>query len=494
MKSTDPSQPAARSRYLVARNTMVLMLGQFLGMPLSMLVNVLMGRILGPEQYGRFFVLGAFVTLGLLFAEFGMANALPTRIAAQRAAAGLYLGSAIAWEVLATLVISTIMLTGAWLHGSSPLVLVTLALLLLGQGLTLLVRLVGDATRGLERAELAALSQLAIQAVTALLVIPTLLMGGQLNACLIATAVAVLVVLIPTLFAARRGGLHGLRVDMGTARMLVQGGVSFLVLNLVLYLQPTIDAWFMTAYASEQAIGWNAAARKLINPMIYPSTALTAALFPTLSRLWHQDRGDFARTTREALHASVLITIPLAVGCAAFAELGILLYSKEAYGPAITNLRILAAYMFPLYMSMVLGTCLNAIGRQRTWTAVQCLCIVISLVADPLLVPWFQQHYGNGGLGVNLTTLGSELVMMSLGFWLLPSGIIDRGLLMQLLRASAAGAAMALCAWLLADVPLWVSIPATLATYAIALIAFGGLKLAEVSHFLNMMRRGRQPV
>ena len=44
----------------------------------------------------------------------------------------------------------------------------------------------------------------------------------------------------------------------------------------------------------------------------------------------------------------------------------------------------------------------------------------MSLVLNPLLVPWFQQRAGNGGLGVSVATVVSEVLMVAGGFWLAP--------------------------------------------------------------------------
>ena len=39
-----------------------------------------------------------------------------------------------------------------------------------------------------------------------------------------------------------------------------------------------------------------------------------------------------------------------------------------------------------------------AAGRERPWAISQFLCVVVSAALDPILVPWFQAHRGNGGL------------------------------------------------------------------------------------------------
>ena len=52
----------------------------------------------------------------------------------------------------------------------------------------------------------------------------------------------------------------------------------------------------------------------------------------------------------------------------------------------------------------------------------------MSVVLDPLLIPWAQRTFGNGGLGVTISIAAAEIAMVSSGLWLLPRGVVDRTL------------------------------------------------------------------
>jgi O-antigen/teichoic acid export membrane protein len=482
------STPAASNR-VVARNTLVMMLGQALGMPLSMLVNAVIGRHLGAEEYGYFYLATTFAALGFLFVDWGLGAVLPARIANDRPRAGLYLGSTLLWQLITSPIV-TLVLSVAFAFGDRrPGFQLTLALVCLGQLLAMVVRTCADAVRGFERTDVSALSQVGGQLCTAALVVPTLLLGGKLPATLLAMALAWVLVLVPVWRALRPAGIGALSADTATMKAMVTGGASFLVLNLVLTLQPAIDAYFLARLASHEAIGWHGAARKLIGPLIYPVGALISALYPTLCRLWVEDRDQYARTARSALRASLVMTVPLTVGCAAFAGLGVWLFSKQSFGPAEDNVRIFAVYLLLLYVTMILGTCLNAAGRQRSWMIVQTMCLVVSLVGDPLLVPFFQSRASNGGLGVAVTTTSSEFLMMVAGVWMLPKGIIDRSVLRTALLAAVAGGAMYLAARLLSGIPQLVAAPIAVAVYVGVAYLIGAIDKDQVAMLGSFVRR-----
>jgi len=462
------------SRRLVARNTMIMMAAQALGVPLQIVVNAVMARTVGPEEYGIFYVLTTFASLAFMIVDWGQNGILPAKIATDRPNASRYLGSALAWKVCASIA-ATAILALIFAFQEKNLPLMALVLVCLGQALTLISRTCADVVRGFERVRVAAYTQVGGQFLIALFAIPVLYAFGTLNSYLLAAAAAGTIVLYAVWRGLRTVGINKLSADLPTVKQLIRDGNAFLVLNLILLLQPAIDAHYMSMLASKEAIGWHAAAVKLIGPLVLPASALIGALYPTLCRLWSENAQEYMHTARGALRAGFVMTMPIALGCALFPDIGIRIFGGDTFGPAANNLRILAIYVFLLYVTMTLGTCLNAAGRQRAWTVVQFTCILIVVIADPILVTYFQQHHGNGALGVNITTAGTELLMLIAGIWLMPRGVLDRSILRSALLTLVAGAAMAGVAWLLKSFDsLWVA-PVALAVYAATLYGVGGI-------------------
>ncbi|MEI9953265.1 MAG: hypothetical protein WDO74_30885 [Pseudomonadota bacterium] len=161
-------------------------------------------------------------------------------------------------------------------------------------------------------------------------------------------------------------------------------------------LQPLIDAAYLSKLGTLEAVGWFSVARRLVGLLLFPATALIGALYPTLCRLWVSDPADFLRVTRGSLHSVALLVMPIALGCALYPDVGVAIFSKKAFGPAADDLRVLSAFLFLVYFTMPIGVCVLASGKQRAWSIVQSLCIAVSVVLDPILVPWFERRYGNG--------------------------------------------------------------------------------------------------
>lgn len=468
--------PSAAAPRLVIRNAAFLIAAQVLATPLSVLVNVIAARRLGPDDYGRLYLAMTYGSFAFLWVEWGQNGPLSAMIARNRAQAGELLGSALAWRAAALPVVTLALFVLCKLLGYDARFLVILALVVLGSAAATISSACLDVFRGHERADLSAASYLAWQALTAVVVVPTLLLGGGLNAMLVAQAACAALGALVLLRCLAPFGVPAVSVRTPTVRALVAAGTSFLALNLILALQTNIDAVFLSKFASADAVGWNAAARKVSGLLIFPATALIGALYPTLCRWQGADGGAFARTARHALRVATMAAVPVALGCALFPEIGIALFGAPAYGPALDNLRILALYVLLVYFTMPLGTTLTAAGRQRAWAAAQFACVAVSAACDPWLITWFQKSTGNGGLGVCVSTAGSEVLMVAAGLWLLPRGVLDRSLVCDLVSVILGGAAMTAIALACSMVSPWAVAPLSVIGYGACLWASGAFK------------------
>jgi O-antigen/teichoic acid export membrane protein len=187
----------------------------------------------------------------------------------------------------------------------------------------------------------------------------------------------------------------------------------------------------------------------LIGVLVLPASSLIGALYPTLCRLWVEDRSAFERAGSASIRGVNLLAVPLALGCGLYPEVGVAIFGRSEFAPAEGCLRVLAIFVVLLYVSMPLGTCILAAGKQRAWSIVQSLCVVVSLVADPVLVRWFQQHLNNGAMGVCVATVISEVIVVGCGLYLVPRGVIDRRFLRSVAVSVVGGAAMATASFFL---------------------------------------------
>lgn len=491
---SEVSQPAPSRQGSVLRNTLILVGAQFLGIPLSIFLYAVMGRRLGPSDFGFLNLASNLCTFGFLFVEWGHGGVLPREIAQDHRRSGALLGTSIAWRVGSSLIVSLCLALLSWLLyplGFLPLL-----------GLVVLQTLFGsvssayqDAARGFERTEVTAIGRIGGQLLSAAIVLPVLFMGGGLLPVAIATTVASFLTLPLTTTFTHRIGVGKPSFDRRELAYLTRGGWAFMVSSTAVTSLGFVDAIALSKLATPEVFGWNSAAQKLIGVLLVPSTALIASLYPTLSRLIVEDLEQYKVTLRRAINGTGLLAVPLALGCALYSDLGITLYGKSGYAPASQNLVVMSAMVLLVYFSMPLGCALMAAGKQVAWALAQFGCLLLRLVLNPILIPWFQEHYGNGGLGVCVSSVVCEIGMIAVVLYMIPHGIVNRALAKVLGKGALAGVAMAAAALSLRSVNPWLAAPIAMGVYVGALYSMGGVDVTQISRVTDAIRNklGRKP-
>jgi O-antigen/teichoic acid export membrane protein len=473
--ATESNQSGALGRLLV-RNTFYLTLAQALTIPLSVVINAAMGRYLGVEDFGYIYLAGTFATFGFMLIDWGHNGALPAQVARDRSRSGILLGTSLVWRAGTSIIVYALLAAGVHLFGYPAELQWALACTWLGWMFNTWIAACKDTIRGFERTDIPALVHVGQQFLSALLVVAVLWAGGGMRASLLALAASGLLVLVPMWLSLRPAGVSRLAVERNAFRSLFVEGAPFVFFGLAMTVVPNIDAVYLSKLAPPEVMGWFAASRRLVGMLLLPASAMIGALYPTLCRLWVSDKQAFSKATSGSLHGTALVVVPVALACALYPEIGVSIFGNESYGPAQDNLRIAAPFLFLVYFSMPIGTALLAADRQRIWTVVQALCILTSVVLDPLLVPWFQSRSGNGGTGIFVTSVVSELIVVGSGLLLMPKGVFDRKLASSLFRALLSGGIMAAAGlgakYLLVEAALGTRLVASYVSAAIALVAY----------------------
>lgn len=482
--------PEARGGTTVLKNTALFLGAQVLVAPLSLVTSVLVVRGLGPTELGLQYLASTFVGFAVQFAEWGQSAPLTAAVARDRAGSGGWVSSGIAGRLLGLSLAGPCMLGVAALFGREDRLLLVAALAFVAAALGLLSAACADAIRGLERADVAAASWVALQLTTTCSTLLVLALGGRLLQLLIVSIAIQGVALLVSLWLLRRLGVAGGNATRAAMRKLWVEGAPFVTFGLILALQPNVEAFVMSRVASPEAIGWYASARRLLGPLSVPAAALVSALYPTLCRL--TPAGDeFLAVARAALGNVALVAMPLALGCAFFPDIPTLVFGREKFAGAEPVIRLFGPLLLLLYVTMPVGSCLAASGRQRAWTAVQLGSVVVSLFACPLLTAYFQTQVANGGVGAALAAILNELFTLVGALWIAPRGLLTRSLAKKLAAVALAGLGMALAAWSCAKLGPWIAAPLAVLAYGICALATGALGARERSAVRALVLRRR---
>lgn len=481
---------ATGNRRSLFRNTIYLTLGQAATIPIGVVTNALLGRYLGPEEFGYAYLAGTLCSFAVLALEWGQQGAVPALVARERSMAGTYLGTSLTWRVMMAFVIAAVLMLVCELLGYNGAQKWAVALSFPVSVLSSAGAGFKDTIRGFERTDIPALAHVAQQFLGLLFVLPVLILGGHLRSVLLSNLLVAALILLALRRALGSLGIGRLAFDKTALKALFAVGTPFVFFDLAMVLLPNINATFLSKLVPDEVIGWYGVSQRLIGLIIFPASALIGALYPTLCRLQAEDEKEFARVSRDSLYGTALLAVPAAVACGMFPEVGVGIFGMAKFSGALAHLRVMSVFVFLVYFSMPLGTSILASSRQRAWALVQCVCIIVSLCGNPFLVPYFQKRYGNGAIGTCVTLVISEALVVGCGVALAKRGVFDRQLGKSLALAALSGVAMAAVAWVTKPISLFLAVPAAIIAYGATVWLSGALQPSTIEMFKRRLKRG----
>jgi PST family polysaccharide transporter len=479
-----------RARGNVARNAFHLLLGQGGTTVLAVLLSAGLGRWLGAADFGLFFLLSSMATFAFVVADWGQQQFVVREVARDRSSADGMLGTSTVLRVATSAVLAILMAASAYLLGYDARTCGLAVLLMLTMLPFFLAQAFGQVFRGLERMDLDAAVGVMNKVLVLALTVAALVAGSGIVGAIIAQGIAGAGAL---LFAAHlmrhRLGVRFGRPTREVAMSLMRGGAPLMLMSFAIASHSYVDAVVLSRLGTAEEVGWFGAARNIFGTIIAPAAILATASFPVFSRL----AGDVPRL-RQALLASLRPLLGLGalggVGTYLFAGFAVkVIYGEGHFARSTEVLQAFAPGLFVLFMDVLLGCAVIAIGRSRTFALAKVANVVVATVLGVLLVPVFQRSHGNGGVGIAAAFGASEVIMFVSAAVLLPRGTLHVSMLLDAARALAAGAATLLLFHLLPQVHPLLGIPLCIAVYAAFAAALGLVRSEEVALVRTMLRR-----
>jgi O-antigen/teichoic acid export membrane protein len=464
-----------QSRTIVARNALFMLVSQVATTALSFATVPLIARALGSGDYGTWWLAGAVAGVAALFIDWGLDGYVVLAVARSQERAPELLATSALFRLGMGLFVA-IPLEGALrLLGYDANTRMVVFLLYIGSLVSSIAASAVAVVRGLERMGGPALARIGTEVMHTGLVFSALALGAGLKSFAAIEIVGAFVGLTLSARAVLRVRVRPTGANLGTAKELLRGGAPFLLWTSILVLQPGLESVLLSKLALHEAVGWYGAAIRLVGFLLFPAGVLQTVFMPTMARLHASNFDEYRETALDSLRVALLLGAPIAVGTYVFAGPGVSLIFGPTFGPAAGNLRMLSVYVLVVFLNISLSTIVVSAGRTMTWSIMKGFMVAFGAGASFLAIPYFQQKYGNGGMGAALITVIAEVGMLLLGLLLVPKGLLGRRLVLDLLRAAVASAAMAAAAHFLARTPLGVAMAAALIAYAVVLVLVGGI-------------------
>lgn len=433
-------------RRSVASNATVLMGSQVVTYVLSLGLQVVLPRYLGPAPLGQLRLAQSIWALASVFMVFGVTTLLMKRFSRDPAGALGIFGSTISVQYLA-LAASTVAV-GAFVTvaGYDPPVVIMVVVIGVSVAVQPFVNSGRAALVGLERMDRVAI----LDIVTKVVAVATIFLLIALGADVIGIAASAVVpalasVFLMTLFL-RRFGIT-LKPHLRRIGEVAREGRQYLAIKTTLVAYQQVDIIVISLLVADQALGWYSTADHLFSALLFVPTILMTSLFPAISRQYDQGPERASLTLQRSANVLLLTVIPIALGTIAIAHpLSILLFGS-AFAQTGPVLAVFGLVLVPMYLTILLGHYAIAVDRQRFWLGVMVVAVFATIALDLMLVPWTDRMFGNGAIGGAIAYLITESFMVAVGLWKIAPTLVQAATLRRLGRSVLAGAVMFAAVW-----------------------------------------------
>jgi O-antigen/teichoic acid export membrane protein len=484
-----PGVPDGAATPTIARNAFYLLLGQVSTTALAIFLNAALGRFLGAQDFGLYYLITTMSTFAYVFVEWGQPIIVIREVAQDPPRSGDLLGAALALRVALVALVTVPAWLVAHLVGYdertrwlSTLFIVANLPLSLAQGY-------GMVFRAHDRMGRDATVSVSHKALALGITIFALAAGAGILGVISAHAVAGATALTVAGFLYRRLRAAPVRFSPGTARKLVAAGVPILAMTAAVSGQPYVDAIILSKLAPAAVVGWFGAARNILGTLLAPANILAAAAYPRLART-ARDPAVFGQEVRAAFRTLLWLAALAGTGTYLFAGTAVrLIYGSRGFGPATQVLEVFAPGLFLLFVDLLLATTAYASGRGTFFAVAKIVSLGVGAGLDIVLVPLFQARYNNGGIGVVVAFALSELAVLAGCLMALRRGTLGATTALNVARALGAAAATIGLLHLLPPVPPWVGIPLCVIAFTAASFALGLVGPRDLATLLALMKR-----
>jgi O-antigen/teichoic acid export membrane protein len=484
--------PVEAPSLTVARNAFYLVVGQALTTALAIVLSAVLGRSLGAEGYGKYFIITTIATFAYVFVEWGQPLLLIRSIATQPLRSGELLGTALALRTAFCAAVMVPAGLAAWALGYGALTTWLCLFLILAMLPFFLAQGFGMVFRGQDRMGKDATVSVLNKALVLLVTVPALLLGAGLPGVILAQAVAGVAAVALALALYRRMKAPRLHLSFAAAREILKGGIPILAMTAAISAKPYLDVVILSKLAPANAVGWFGAARNILGTLMAPATILGAAAYPRLSRASEGPLVDLRREAGAAMRTMIWLGALAGTGTYLFAHAAVrLIYGSKGFEPAATILEVFAPGLFLLFTDILLGNVVYACGGAKGFAIAKIVSVVVSTSLDALLIPIFQARTGNGGIAVVIAFAASEAAVFVGGLMVLRRGVLSLAALLDAGRALASVAGTLLVFRVMPPLPLLLGMVLCVAVFTVVSFALGLVRREDVSMLRSLFRLPR---
>ncbi|HET6389430.1 oligosaccharide flippase family protein [Hyphomicrobium sp.] len=473
---------------LLARNVFHLGIGQVASTAIGVLLAAVLGRALGPADFGTLYSILAITAFVCVAVDWGQTTYIVRETARGRSDEPELVGAALSFRLVTMVIGCAVAVAIAWALGySDQVVMLTLLTMVVGLPAALYAPL-GFLFRGKDRMDFDAFANIAGKALTLIATAIALYFGGGLTDVILMQGVGGITTLLLGVFCALQLGFPVKAPGMNVHREILVHGAPITAFSLVIASQPFVEIMMLSAFAGPAVVGWYGASRTIFGIVTSPATIMVTAFFPQLSRA-ALSLPDLRNMIAASARILFIVAALAASGLYLFADHAVaIIYGQGRFEHTAAILRVSAIFIPLLFFVLLLAAAISAVGRNKAMVGVSAVRIVFCVVLGWFLIGYGQEHYGNGAIVLVIIAGVAEIPAAIACCLLLPRSAVGRATILHLLRAYIAALCTVLPLSPVEPLPLWGLVPLYALVFAIAAMATRLVLPSDLQHAWDIVR------
>jgi O-antigen/teichoic acid export membrane protein len=394
---------------VIAKNTSVVLGGQFFSRLLQILYVAALARYIGTEGIGKISIATALNGLTVLLVAPGITTLLVSDVAKNRLLASSYLMNTLFIRVLLGLPFIVLTVITGFIVGYQRDTLYIIFVYAFVYLFDVFGQIFTSVFQAFESMEYDALAQIVRDVINVSLSLLCIYLKSPLIIIVIVSAIAQICKFILAMAITHRRLDIPLRlvVELNTCKELLVKSLPFGALIILFTVRFQLGVFILSLFDTASAVGIYSAATNLILMILMLPGAFSSALLPAYSRIYQHDKDNLSRLYQLSYKYLALAGFPLGLVVILFGgEIIGLVYGTGFEGASMPVI-ILACSLFAM-MGYSNGPLLNAIGKQSFFAWTQALLVL----ADAFLCLMFIPYWGPVGAAVAnvLSSVGGLII------------------------------------------------------------------------------------
>lgn len=195
-------------------------------------------------------------------------------------------------------------------------------------------------------------------------------------------------------------------LNIKTMKELLLGGIPLWLTGVFAFIYFRIDIIMLSLMVGDQIVGWYSAAYKLIDALNFIPYIIFGATFPSMSRLFIEDKEMLTNILNRVIRYLICLAIPITIGTILLSERILqFIYGKMFYNSTLV-LQILIVAEALVFVTFIIAKTLNSMGKEKSVTYALASLSVFNIVLNYILIPKYTY------IGAAIATVISEILSL----------------------------------------------------------------------------------